>query len=98
MYTQDEFQEIMWNEKKQDGKIPWLGNQDPTSWQEGRQGRKKDIEDYTECDFIYFKNLLYLYLYICIHNLYKHLSINDCVCTDSRLLLEGYIKDNNGYL
>ena len=31
MYTQDEFQEIMWNEKKQDGKIPWLGNQDPTS-------------------------------------------------------------------
>ena len=57
----------------------------------GRQEREKDIEEYTECDIIYFKNL-YLYLYIFIHNLYKHLSINYCVYTDSGLLLEVYTR------
>ena len=51
--------------KKQDGKIPWLGNQDPTSWQEGRQGRKKDIEEYTECDFI-LKIYIFIYIYLYI--------------------------------
>ena len=70
------------------GKFPGWGTKIPQA--DGKAG-KGDIEEYTECDIIYFKNL-YLYLYIFIHNLYKHLSINYCVCTDSGLLLEGYTR------